>query len=424
MDRLASPPSWPSTLSALNRRKMLAMTAVGAAALIAGPRATWAQERTGTSARIVIVGAGAGGLAVANRLAAALDGAKITLIDARKAHYFQPGLPLVGAGRQPVEYILSATTNHVPANVELIEANVSAFDPDSKSLETDSGQTVSYDYLIVATGLAQDTGAIEGFEAGLIGREGIGSVYLGPEAAVATWGLMSDFAGKGGRAVFARPATDIKCPAAPLRYTFFTEDHLRQQGTRDKAEIIYNSGTGSLIGMPALAERLSAFFDQRGIAVNYNRVLASIDPGRRIATFRTPDGTEEQEYDFLHIVPPMRAPDVVKNSALAWQEGDLAAGGWLEVNAGTFRHERYPEVFGIGDIAGVPMAKTAGSVMAQVPVMVEQLRAQIADREATLVFTRPESSPMTATGEQIANHWEEDITGFKAPYMKLIGGES
>ena len=70
------------------------------------------------------------------------------------------------------------------------------------------------------------------------------------------------------------------------------------------------------------------------------------------------------------------------------------------------------------------MAKTAGSVMAQVPVMVEQLLAQIADREATLVFTRPESSPMTATGEQIANHWEEDITGFKAPYMKLIGGEA
>lgn len=424
MDRLVSIPSWQKALSSLNRRKVLAMTAAGAAALITSPRATWAQEKTSTSARIIIVGAGAGGLALANRLAAALDGATITLIDARKAHYFQPGLPLVGAGRQPVEYVLSMTTDYVPANVELIEASVAAFDPESKSLETDSGQTVQYDYLVVATGLAQDSAAIEGFEPGLVGRQGIGSVYLGPEAAVATWGLMSDFAGKGGRAVFARPETDIKCPAAPLRYTFFAEEHLRQQGTRDKAEIIYNSGPSSLIGMPALAEKLSVFFEERSITVNYNRTLASIDPARRIATFRTPDSSEEHEYDFLHIVPPMRAPDVVKNSALARQDGDRAAAGWLEVNAGTFRHERYPEVFGIGDIAGVPMAKTAGSVMAQAPVVVEQMLAQIADREATLVFTPPEASPMTATGEQIANHWEEDITSFKTPYMNMIQGEA
>ena len=76
----------------LNRRRaLLTLGAAGAAGIALTPGIASAANKVKTTARIVIAGSGLGGLAAANRLARELDGAKITLIDARKAHLYQPG---------------------------------------------------------------------------------------------------------------------------------------------------------------------------------------------------------------------------------------------------------------------------------------------------------------------------------------------
>ena len=124
------------------------------------------------------------------------------------------------------------------------------------------------------------------------------------------------------------------------------------------------------------------------------RVLQSIDIDKRVATFKTPDGTEDQPYDFINVIPPMRAPDVVRNSPLRWQEGPWAADGWMEVDRHTLRHKRYPNVFGVGDVAGVPKGKTAASVKWQVPVAVDHLIASIAGRESTERYNGYTSCPL------------------------------
>jgi len=96
--------------------------------------------------------------------------------------------------------------------------------------------------------------------------------------------------------------------------------------------------------------------------VEFNHKLVAVDIGARRATFVTPEGERtEGTYDFLHVVPPMRAPDAVKSSDLAWKNGPFAAGGWLEVDKSTLQHRRYPNVFGIGDINGTPRGKTAAT---------------------------------------------------------------
>src|SRR5690606_8575375 len=107
------------------------------------------------------------------------------------------------------------------------------------------------------------------------------------------------------------------------------EDYLERRGQRGKAELVYNAHDRSLFGVPIVAEKVRMLFEQRGIQVRHERVLEQIDPGRRIATFRTPEGTEDQEYDFINVVPPMRAPAVVRNSPLPWLAGPWAAEGWL-----------------------------------------------------------------------------------------------
>ena len=83
----------------------------------------------------------------------------------------------------------------------------------------------------------------------------------------------------------------------------------------------------------------------------------------------------EIAYDFLHVVPPMSAPDAVVNSQLAWQQG--SAKGWLEVDRETLQHLRYPNVFGMGDVCGIPLGKTGGSARHHGPILVANLIAQM-----------------------------------------------
>jgi sulfide:quinone oxidoreductase len=347
-----------------------------------------------SSARIVIAGAGAAGLSAASQLAARLQGASITVIDARKEHYYQPGFTLVAAGIKPQAYTVSNTGDYLPQGVEWITERVAEIDPEGNKVVTESGKAVAYDFLILATGLELNYAGIEGMDTARIGQNGMGSIYHSPQAATATWQAMSAFADKGGIGLFGRPAGEMKCAGAPLKYTFITDDHLRRRGNRGKAEIIYMAQSKSLFGVPIVAEKVRMLFQDRGVKVNHEHVLQAIDLDKRIATYKTLTGTAEQKYDFINVVPPMRAPEVVRNSPLPWAEGPFAADGWVEVDRDTLRHKRYPNVFGVGDIAGVPKGKTAASVKWQVPVAVSHLIGDISGKASSEVYNGYTSCPL------------------------------
>jgi len=361
----------------LDRRRLLqALAATGA---VAAPlHAAAARDPVRTRARIVVAGAGAAGLATASRLARRLDGAAITLIDAHREHWYQPGFTLVAAGLKPERYVVSRTADYVPRGVTWIEEAVAAFDPDAKAVETASGRRVAYDYLVVATGLVLDYGAIAGMDTARIGENGLGSHYAGPAAAAATWAAMSRFADAGGEAVFARPATEMKCAGAPLKYAFLTDDILRRRGHRQRSKLTYAAQSDTLFSVPIVAEKVRMLFADRGVATVYDHVMTGIDIARRRARFATPAGETELPYDFINVIPPMRAPAAVRQSPLPWNDGSTwARDGWVEVDRHTLRHPRYPEVFAVGDVAGVPKGKTAASVKWQVPVAVDHLVADL-----------------------------------------------
>src|SRR5690606_11452570 len=112
--------------------------------------------RIATKARIVIIGAGAAGTALANRLVARLEGAQITLIDPRREHLYQPGLSLVAAGLKPPGYVVSQTADWLPRGVTLIAEAAAAIDPQARTVATAGGQVLDYDFLVVAPGLVLD----------------------------------------------------------------------------------------------------------------------------------------------------------------------------------------------------------------------------------------------------------------------------
>lgn len=380
----------------IDRRTFLqlsAATVAGSAITLSSPTAQSA-TKVKSSAHIVIAGAGAAGLTAANLLSKRLEGVKITLIDARKAHYYQPGFTLVAAGIKEANYVESTTADYVPQGVELIAESIVEFDPDANSVSTASGQTINYDYLILATGLSLDYEAISGMDQNRIGTQGLGSMYHSPEKAHATWKLLDKFADTGGNGVFLRPNTEMKCAGAPLKYAFITEDHLVRRGNRSKANLVYNANNNSLFSVPIVHEKLRMLFEQRDIAINYNHILSAIDIDKQIATFSTPNGLVEQKYDFINVVPPMRAAAAVRNSPLPWQSGPWAEDGWVEVNKNNLRHERYPNIFAVGDIAGVPKGKTAASVKWQVPVAVDHLVADIQGNTSDAFYDGYTSCPM------------------------------
>lgn len=410
--------------AALSRRHALGL-ALGGGVLMAGASPA-AANRVATKARIVIAGAGAAGLAAAARLVQRLDGAEITLVDARKPHYYQPGFTLIAAGLKPSGYAVSATRDYVPAGVKLVEAGVAAFEPAENRITTDAGEKIAYDYLIVATGLQLDYGAIAGMETGLIGRDGIGSVYAGPDAAAATWREMARFAERGGVGLFHRPATEMKCAGAPLKYTFLTDDRLRRSGTRGKAEIVYAAQNQALFSVPIVSEKVRMLFQERGVKTVFDHVMTAIDPGRKTATFRTPGGSAEIRYDFVNVIPPMRAPAAVRQSPLAWQSGPFAADGWVEVDMRSLRHRRFANVFAVGDVAGVPKGKTAASVKWQVPVAVDHLVASISGTTSREAYDGYTSCPLiTRIGRAMlvefdyANNLKPSFPGIIAPLEEL-----
>jgi len=378
----------------MRRRFLASLGALPLAAVATSSTGPARAQAVRTQARIVIAGGGAAGLTAANRLSAALEGASITVIDPRREHWYQPGFTLVAAGIKPQNYTVSTTASYMPQGAVWVPEKVAEIDPEGRKVVTESGKSIPYDFLIVALGLDLHYGGIDGMDTTRIGRDGLGSIYLSPAAATATYQAMSIFADKGGLGVFGRPGGDMKCAGAPLKYTFIVDDHLRRRGNRGKAEIHYMAHAKALFGVPIVSEKVRMLFQDRGFKVHHEHVLQAIDLGKRVATYKTPTGTHEQGYDFINVVPPMRAPEVVRNSPLPWKEGPFAPDGWMEVDRDTLRHKRYANVFGVGDVAGVPKGKTAASVKWQVPVALDHLLGDISGKPSKEVYNGYTSCPL------------------------------
>ena len=402
------------------RRRWL--QALAAAPVVAGAASapTPARAAIKTNARIVIAGSGLGGIAVANRLAGLLDGAKITLVDRKEEHNYQPGYTLVATGVWPVEKVRDRNADFQPAGITWVKDMVAGFDPSANAVVTAGGQRIVYDFLVVATGVQLDFAQIEGMDVGAIGTHGLTSVYPSPQAAQATWAAMQAFTAKGGNAVMTLPATPLKCAGAPLKMSFMLRDRLLKAGTLGASKISFQSALGNVFGVKVVNDNVLERWQALGIDVEFSRKLAAIDIGARRATFVSPEGErQEMPYDFIHVVPPMRAPDAVKNSDLAWKAGPFAAGGWLEVDKGTLQHRRYPNVFGIGDINGTPRGKTAATVKKSAPLVAHNLVEVIAGRQANESFDGYTSCPLI-TREGSAMLIEFDYEGRLTPSLPMI----
>jgi sulfide:quinone oxidoreductase len=412
--------------SGMSRRDALkVMGLTGGAAMMMGAPTQVEASSTDKEVRIVVVGGGAGGIMATVRLSKAAPNAKITLIAPNEIHLYQPGQVFMAAGLYTESDIQAKNADFVPSSVNWVKDEVTAFDPDRNQVTTAKNGAIDYDYLVVATGLAYDYEAIEGMSEALVGQNGISSVYLNdPVAGTARGGVAtaqwfkdmrkaaeSASPEKPIKVICTQPDTPIKCGGAPQKILYLSDDNLRGNGPDGGADVSKNAQFSfckkgkTLFGVPAynktLVEEITPMYGN--ITDKWNHVLRKIDAKNKVATFEHKYQTKgaydedleeydmidhvemiEMEYDFIHVVPPMKPVDAVAKSKLGWQKG--TGKGWLECDKNTLQHRRYKNVFGIGDILGVPKGKTGGSARHHGPILIDNMISVIEGGEPTASF--------------------------------------
>ncbi|MBS9777495.1 MAG: NAD(P)/FAD-dependent oxidoreductase [Gammaproteobacteria bacterium] len=349
------------------------------------------------SPHIVIAGAGLAGIAAANRLRKNVPNATITIIDAKREHHYQPGYTLLATGVwKSAKKVTYQNKNYIPAGVEWVQSAIGAFMPDSNEVQTEQGDVIKYDFLVVATGLRLGYDKIAGLDTDAFGEKGLGSVYHSPESALKTWKALDEYSKKGGRAIMTLAPTFMKCAGAPLKMTFMVQDTLARAGaSSDSANIDFYTPTDSIFSVPWVSDDVKRRWAELPIPpqIQNFRRLTAVDMDQRSATFVDQDGNSfNEDYDFLHIVPPMFAPDAVANSSLVVEDG--VQKGWLDVNKSTLQHNRYPNIFGLGDINGTPRGKTAATVKKSTPIVVNNLIKVINGESPNLDFDGYTSCPL------------------------------
>ncbi|HEX5344451.1 MAG TPA: TIGR01244 family sulfur transferase [Duganella sp.] len=331
------------------------------------------------SHQVVIVGAGAAGIAVAASLLARDAALDIAIIDPADVHYYQPGWTLVGAGVFEPAHTARVMGALIPRGVRWIKSAVSGFVPEHNLVLLEGCRTVRYQQLVVCPGLKLNWDAIAGL-GDTLGRNGVTSNYR-YDLAPYTWELVRRF--RGGQALFTQPPMPIKCAGAPQKAMYLSCDAWRRSGVLASSQVKFMSAGAVLFGVadyvPALMEYVQAY----GIDLQFGRTLVAVDGPARIATFRQTgaDGAvhdEQLPFDLLHVVPPQIAPDFVRASALA------DAAGWIDVDQATLRHKRFRNIFGLGDAGNSPNAKTAAAARKQAPTVAHNVLFNLgaAPREA------------------------------------------
>jgi len=358
--------------------------------------------------QILIVGGGAAGITVAAQLKRARVGLDVAILEPSADHYYQPGWTLVGGGVFSLDDTHRDERDLIPSGVHWIQDGAAAFDPDNNSVTTTSGSAISYEVLIVATGLKLCWDRIAGLTEAL-GQGGVCSNYSKDHTAY-TWEAIQTF--KGGNAIFTCAPMPIKCPGAPQKIAYLADDVFKKK--KLQANVIYATATPGIFGVPVYAAPLREVVERKGIDARYNHVLTAVRADRNEAVFKVTEGESSREevipYNLLHVTPPMAAPDVVAESPLA------NGAGFVEVDQFSLQHARFANVFSLGDVSGMPNSKTAAAVRGQAPVLVANLLALLDGQPLEAAYDGYSCCPLiTGYGKTIMaefNYKQEPVPSF------------
>jgi sulfide:quinone oxidoreductase len=297
--------------------------------------------------RLLILGAGTAGTMAANKLVKHLPDWKITMVDQHTTHYYQPGYLFIPFGAYTPDEVTKPTKRFIPDGVELVTAEIERVEADANRVLLADGRELPYDYLIIATGTTPRPDQTPGMEDGL--RENVhefytyeGSVALGER--LKTW--------EGGRLVVQICEMPIKCPVAPLEFTFLADAFFEEKGMRGAVDITYVTPLEGAFTKPVASKHLGSMLEDRAIHLEPDFMIESVDAeAGKIVSF----DEREIPFDLLVTVPVNMGADFIAASGLG---DDL---NYVPVDPHTLLSRKYDNIFALGDASDIPASK-AGSV--------------------------------------------------------------
>jgi sulfide:quinone oxidoreductase len=314
--------------------------------------------------RVVIAGAGFGGLELASLLSAEFgESADVVLIDKSAEFVFGFSKLDVMFGRTSAQRVVHRYADVVRPGVRFVQSTIRGLDPVAKRVVTDDG-TFDAEILVVALGADVDPSATPG----LVGE------FYSVAGAFAMRDVLTRFAG--GRVVIGVTSTPFKCPPAPSETALLMHDFLSQQGILDSSHISLVMPLGTPIPpSPDASQAILTAFAERGIDWHPGQSVRSFDATRRVAVL---SGGDELPCDLFLGVPLHRAPAVVLESG-------MAVDGWIPVNRLTLETE-FPDVFAVGDVTSVGTPKAGVFAEGQAAVVATQIVARARGSETAETY--------------------------------------
>jgi len=308
--------------------------------------------------RIVVLGAGFGGLELSTMLSQAFDdGIELTLIDKGDCFYFGYSKLDVMFGLATPSGVQLPYSKFVKPGVRLLRETISSIDPIAKRVTTDRAVHEA-DFLVVALGADYDFAATPGMTEATEFYTLAGATQLGE--------ILPTF--RGGRVVVGVCGAPFKCPPAPSEAALMMHDYLTTRGIREACEITLILPLRVPIPpSPDTSRALLAAFAERNITFVGDGVIRSVDTVRRAVTLA--DG-RTFSYELFLGVPAIRAPKLLDACGMTEDKFVPVAPRTLET--------RFPDVYAVGDCAkqGTPKAGVfaEGAARAVAKTLIARLR--------------------------------------------------
>lgn len=349
---------------------------------------------------------------VANRMAKRLSAKEweVTLVDPSAVHFYQPGylfLPF-GAHDEKEDVRDRASTLHKKVHWRM--ARVLRVDPAQKLVELEEAGAIPYDLLVIASGSRIRPDLTEGMEGPAYGRT-VHDFYTLP-GALALRDALAKF--ESGRVVVNIVEMPIKCPVAPLEFTFLADDFFRKKGIRDRIELVYVTPLDGAFTKPVASRLLGGLLEKKQILVETEFSCARVDAERRVIA-----SWDEREipFDLLVTIPTHSGAAFVEKSGLG---NELA---FIPTDPHTLKARGHDDIFVIGDATDVPASKAGSVAHFEAEVLTENLTAIIHGDPPELTFDGHANCFVeTGDGKALLIDFNYDVEPLPGSYpLPLIG---
>jgi len=325
--------------------------------------------------KILILGGGTAGTMAANQLRKTLPKQdwEITVVDQDDKHVYQPGLLLMPFGVYTPERLVRSRKNQFAKNVKLVNAEVDLVKANENKVSLVGGQELVYDYLIIASGTTPRPDQTPGMDGEEFGKSIFEFYTL--EGATALRDKLQEW--QGGRLVVHITEMPIKCPVAPLEFSFLADSYFKKMGIRDKVEIVYVTPLEGAFTKPVASATLGGMLDERDIKLEADFVIEQIDDERKVLI-----SMDEREipFDLLVTIPLNMGADFIARSGLG---NDL---NYVKVDKETMLSTVHNNIFVLGDASDIPASKAGSVAHFAIDLFIENFQQHVAGKKMTHLF--------------------------------------